>query len=101
MYLRKVYTPDVDWDTPFRIVELERPRDDLSLASASVPDPACPRPSIQKTTICSHLAYGNVVLLGDAAHSMLASLGQGVQAALGKPVAFLVRYISRLELRPP
>lgn len=42
------------------------------------------RPQPLKTTICSRQAYGNVVLIGDAAHSMWASLGQGVQAALGE-----------------
>ncbi|CAN0208273.1 unnamed protein product [Ectocarpus sp. 6 AP-2014] len=35
-----------------------------------------------RSTYCSRLAHGSIFLIGDAAHSMWASLGQGVNAAL-------------------
>ncbi|CAM9788399.1 unnamed protein product [Scytosiphon promiscuus] len=40
------------------------------------------RPQRLKSTYCSSLVHGSAVLIGDAAHSMWASLGQGVNAAL-------------------
>eukprot|EP00752_Nemacystus_decipiens_P010969 g9749.t1 len=40
------------------------------------------RPQRQQSTYCSSLSHGNIVLIGDAGHSMLAALGQGVNAAL-------------------
>ncbi|CAM9205152.1 unnamed protein product [Choristocarpus tenellus] len=40
------------------------------------------RPSYMKSTYCSRLTQGCVALVGDAAHSMWASLGQGVNAAM-------------------
>lgn len=39
-------------------------------------------PSQQKYVYCSHVGVGNVILVGDAAHSMPASLAQGVNSAL-------------------
>lgn len=39
-------------------------------------------PKRQKTVISSHIAFESVLLIGDACHSMLASLGQGINAAL-------------------
>ena len=39
-------------------------------------------PKAQKYVYCSHLGIDDVILMGDAAHSMSASLGQGVNAAL-------------------
>lgn len=48
-----------------------------------------PLPSMRRTqqlqsTYCSRLTHGSIALIGDAAHSMWASLGQGVNAALGE-----------------
>ncbi|CAN0145885.1 unnamed protein product [Scytosiphon promiscuus] len=40
------------------------------------------RPRRLRTIYCSQLAVGSVVLIGDAAHAMEASLGQGVNSAL-------------------
>ncbi|CAM9316308.1 unnamed protein product [Hapterophycus canaliculatus] len=40
------------------------------------------RPQRLRSTFCSSLVHGSTVLIGDAAHSMWASLGQGVNAAL-------------------
>lgn len=45
-------------------------------------------PKRQKTVISSHIALDSVLLIGDACHSMLASLGQGINAAL-EDVLFL------------
>lgn len=40
------------------------------------------QPNRQKYIYCSHVGIGNAILVGDAAHSMPASLGQGVNSAL-------------------
>ena len=39
-------------------------------------------PRTQKYIYCSHMGIGDVILMGDAAHAVPASLGQGVNAAL-------------------
>lgn len=39
-------------------------------------------PRKQKYIYCSHVGVGDVILMGDAAHAVPASLGQGVNAAL-------------------
>ena len=43
---------------------------------------AAARPLAGKTVRCSSFAHGGVVLVGDAAHTMLNSLGQGANCAL-------------------
>lgn len=42
------------------------------------------RPQHLWSTYCSSLTHERAVLIGDAAHSMWASLGQGVNSALGE-----------------
>jgi len=42
------------------------------------------RPQRLRNLYCSKLAHGRTVLIGDALHAMTASLGQGVNAALGE-----------------
>lgn len=57
------------------------------------------RPKRSRTIYCSQLNLGSVVLIGDAAHAMQASLGQGVNCALGEQEHVSVRD-SWLLIRP-
>lgn len=54
------------------------------LTNRSPHSPSMNSPQQQWSTYCSRLAHGRIVLIGDAGHSMWASLGQGVNAALGE-----------------
>lgn len=51
------------------------------------------RPQRLVSTYCSSLSHGNIVLIGDSAHSMYASLGQGVNSALGEQLRLNYYYL--------